>query len=205
MTQASTTHLQQLLDHLQAGDPGARDTLIEHSIERFRQLARRMFRRGDRLRQLDETDDVLQKALWRLHGALETVKPPDVRSYCGLAARQIRWVLADLARQAAGEKLVYGLGAKDSEKHFSPDEPEDPAGEPADLLGWAEFHAKIDALPEEEREVFDMLLYQGISQPEASELLGIPLRTLKRRWRDAKMTLHQALRGEWPSLEGGSQ
>ena len=41
------------------------------------------------LRQVAQTDDVLQKALIRLHAALKGVKPHDVRTFYGLAARQI--------------------------------------------------------------------------------------------------------------------
>jgi RNA polymerase sigma factor (sigma-70 family) len=195
---ASTENLQALLDQLQSGNDSARDALVQHSVDRFRSLARRMFSRGSDLRKLDETDDVLQKALVRLHRALAHVRPPDVRSYVGLAARQIRWVLRDLAREAARGKIVV----------FTPDatspseEPTDPAGEPSDLLEWGEFHEKIDSLPDEERETFDLLVYEGLSQPEAAEVLNTSVRTIKRRWQRARLMLRDALRGDWPSLEG---
>jgi DNA-directed RNA polymerase specialized sigma24 family protein len=67
---------------------------------------------------------------------------------------------------------------------------------------WSDFHARIEALPDEEREMFDILLYEGMSQPEAAIVLQTSLRTVKRRWQRARLMLQQALRGEWPSLEG---
>lgn len=197
-----TTRLQHLLDRLSAGQDTARDLLVENSLDRFRHLTRQMFPRSSGLRRLDETDDVLQKAMVRLHRALAQVRPPDVRAYVGLAARQIRWVLHDLARKAASGPAVRYTGDGPADPASEQEEPADLAGEPRDIAEWAEFHAAIDRLPEDAREVFDALLYEGLTQPEAAEVLGVPLRTLKRRWQQARLQLRDALRGEWPSLEG---
>jgi predicted DNA-binding protein (UPF0251 family) len=68
--------------------------------------------------------------------------------------------------------------------------------EPDDLDRWAEFHAGVESLPEELREVANLLYYEGLSQDEASEVLGISIRTLKRRWHDTKQRLHRVLRDE---------
>jgi RNA polymerase sigma factor (sigma-70 family) len=198
----SSTHLQHLLDRLHAGDDSARDVLVQHSVERFRVLARKMFRRQSDLRKFDETDDVLQKALVRLYRALVKVRPPDVRAFAGLAARQIRWVLHDLAAQAlAAKHITYG---NDVFAGGSPeqDEPAAPLGEPSDVLEWGEFHKHIESLPDEEREMFDLLFYEGLSQPEAAALLQTSLRTVKRRWQRARLMLRDAMRGDWPALEG---
>jgi DNA-directed RNA polymerase specialized sigma24 family protein len=40
---------------------------------------------------------------------------------------------------------------------------------------------------------FDLLWYQGLSQDEAAQALGVDVRTVKRRWREARLTLHQTL------------
>jgi RNA polymerase sigma-70 factor (ECF subfamily) len=39
----------------------------------------------------------------------------------------------------------------------------------------------IDELPEEEREVFDLVRIQGMTQPEAAEVIGVSAATVKRR------------------------
>ena len=39
----------------------------------------------------------------------------------------------------------------------------------------------------------DLLWYQGLTQAEASELLGIPLRTLGRSWKMARVKLAETL------------
>jgi RNA polymerase sigma-70 factor (ECF subfamily) len=187
-----STHLQHLLDLLQGGNDSARTSLIQHSIERCRFLTRRMFRRDSDLRKFEETDDVLSKALVRLHKALAQVKPPNVRAYVGLAACQIRRVIADLAREAAKSKMVTFVPGHSPEGN----EPSDGVGEPRDLLEWAEFHERVEALPDDEREVIDLLFYQGLNQPDAAAVLHVPLRTLKRRWQKIRLSLREAMEGE---------
>jgi RNA polymerase sigma-70 factor (ECF subfamily) len=188
--EASTTQLQRLLDLLQAVDDSAREALLQHSLERFRVLAKRMLRRHKDLRAREETDDVLQEALVRLYRALSKVRPLTVKAYCGLAARQIRWVLLDLVRKMASARVVSYTGAGE--------EPAAADSEPGDLLEWGQFHEKVDALPEEDREIFDLLLYQGLPQAEAGALLGISVRSIKRRWQEARLRLRESLRGEYP-------
>ena len=48
---------------------------------------------------------------------------------------------------------------------------------------------------EEERQVFDLLWYQEMSQAEAAEILGIAVRTVKLRWMKARLQVQQALGG----------
>jgi RNA polymerase sigma-70 factor (ECF subfamily) len=69
---------------------------------------------------------------------------------------------------------------------------------PDRLAAWAEFHRRAEGLPPEEREVFDLLWYQGLSQAEAAAVLGVSDRTAKRRWQAARLRLHEALNGELP-------
>jgi RNA polymerase sigma-70 factor (ECF subfamily) len=194
----TTTRLQGLLSRLQNGDDSARAGLVEHSVTRFRELARRMLRRQGNLRPIDETDDVLQKALIRLFKALEQVRPATVREFSGLVARQIRWVLLDLGRKAGASRVQYTDQVPGPNAGL--DEPDALDGEPADLAQWAEFHGKIEGLPDEEREMFDLLFYQGLSQEEAAQVLGVSIRTVKRRWQKARLGLRASLHGEWPNL-----
>jgi RNA polymerase sigma-70 factor (ECF subfamily) len=184
----------QLLAEFQAGNDSARAALLEHTLERLRVLAARMFHQYAHLRSMNDTDEVMQQALVRLHRALATVRLTTARDYFGLAARQIRWVLQDLARKAAACAVTCTNQHEDLERL-------DTAGEPSTLAEWTEFHERISALPDDDRELFDLLLYQGVMQAEAAEILNLPLRTLKRRWQQAKIRLHDALRGDWPSLE----
>lgn len=189
---SQVTIIASLLQRAGAGDEAALDALLRHCGDRLTMLTRRMLGDFQRVRRWAETDDVLQSALVRLVSALRDVKPTTTRDFLALAALQIRRELLDLARHYYGP---HGLGAN-HESHARtvdapPLDPADVSHEPSDLAHWTELHEQIGALPEEEREIVGLLFYQGLSQAEAAEVLGISLRTLQRRWHDALCKLHR--------------
>jgi RNA polymerase sigma-70 factor (ECF subfamily) len=190
-----SARLQHLLALVQADHDSARNPLLQFALERFRQLAHRMFHRHDDLRALYDTDDVLQQALVRLNRALSEIKPGELRALFSLMARQIRWVLLDLARKNGAAKAVEYNQSRAEENA-----PRDPDGEPGDLLEWTSFHEAIENLPAESREMFDLLFYEGLSQTEAAEILRVTTRTVKRRWQSARLLLQAALHGDRPPL-----
>jgi RNA polymerase sigma factor (sigma-70 family) len=100
--------------------------------------------------------------------------------------------LSDLARERGAAKVVS--------YRADPPEAEDPISGPADLAEWSEFYEKIDGLADEEREMFDLLFYEGLTQKEASAVLATSVRSVKRRWQRARMSLAHALHGEWPRV-----
>lgn len=196
--------LQVWIDRLHAGDPAARGELLAHACGHLQRLTRSMLRGYERVKRWEQTDDVLQNALMRLWSALDQVKPSSAREFYGLAALQIRRELMDLARQYFGPQ---GLGANQV-SNVEGDSPAPPGAaqadradttqEPSGLAVWSEFHRLVDTLPGPEREVFDLLWYQELTQTEAARLLEISEATLKRRWLSARRRLHQALKGELP-------
>lgn len=197
--------IQAALDRLHGGDVQARDVLLQCADERLTRLTRKMLRDFPAVKRWEQTDDVLQNAAIRLYRALGAVTPPTVRDFFRLAATQIRRELLDLARHYSGP---LGLGAH----HASVADPSAPDGglpepaagrsaDPGQLAIWTEFHRQADALPDEDREVFDLLFYQGLSQTEAAAILDVSERTVKRRWQSARLRLHEALGGRMPGLD----
>jgi RNA polymerase sigma-70 factor (ECF subfamily) len=188
-----------LIARLQAGDPSARDALLGAAGERLRQLAHRMLLGYPRVHRWEQTDDVLQNAMLRLYRAMKDVPPRTVTDFLRLAALNIRRELLDLAKHYYGPQ---GHGAH--HVTLGPDEagPPEAAGQvsldPGRLTVWCEFHQQVERLPDDERAVFDLLWYQGLSQAEAAALLGVNERTIKRRWQSARVKLHDALQGEIP-------
>jgi RNA polymerase sigma-70 factor (ECF subfamily) len=191
--------LQGWIVRMQSGDPAVRDELLEHTCERLRRLAHKMLKGFDRVKRWEQTDDVLQNALLRLWTALQQVTPRSVSEFFGLAALQIRRELLDLARQHYGPE---GQGAHHAtqvkEDGTEPVDVADTTHEPSQLALWSEFHQQVDALPDEERVVFDLVWYQGLTQGKAARLLGVSEPTLKRRWWSARRRLHEALDGALP-------
>jgi RNA polymerase sigma-70 factor (ECF subfamily) len=184
-----------LLERMHGGDLAARDELLRHARGRLLALTRRVLGDFERLRQWEQSEDVLQGASLRLLRALEEVKPRTTRDFLGLAALHIRRELLDLARRH------YGRGADRPVQQVA--EGSLPEGaettlEPGRVAAWTEFHRQVDALPPEEREVVDLLWYQELPQAEAAALLEVDPSTVKRRWRAARLKLAAALRGWLP-------
>ena len=187
-TPANTVQLQALLDQ---GDEQAYGELLSIASSRLQKLTRRMLRDYPRLRRWEQTDDVFQTAALKLYRSLSEVKPESVRQFFGLAATQIRRTLIDLARQHHGPE-----GQAANHESGTDNDHEGNSDSPETLESWAEFHEEVDKLPNDEREVFQLLWYSGTTQREAAALLGISERTVLRRYYRAKLSLRDALHGD---------
>lgn len=152
-----------------------------------------MLQTNQRVRRWAETDDVLQNSLIRLHRSLAEVRPESARQFYGLATTQIRRELIDLARKHYGAE---GVGANHHTDGGIAADSKTANSEPNTIEAWAKFHEIIEGLSEQEREVVNLLWYEEMSQPEAAEVLGISLATLKRRWQSARIRLSDTLDGE---------
>lgn len=198
---ASATNVtQRLLAQANAGDDESRDRLLEHCCDRLERLARKMLSSFPTVRRWEQTDDVFQNAAMRLMRSLREVKPESVRHFYALAATQIRRELIDMARHYGGangeaRNLESHKSSEDDRSFFAP---ADLTNAPDRLASWTELHNHIADLPDKQREVCELLWYQGLTQVEAAELLDMPLRTLKRRWQKVRLSLHDAINGEFP-------
>jgi RNA polymerase sigma-70 factor (ECF subfamily) len=197
MEQGTTAFLQIQIERLKRGDQAARDELIARAGERLQYLTRKIFSDFGRVRKYEDTSDVLQGAYMRLLRRLQSATPTNVQEFFQLAAREIRCTLIDLARHYYGP---LGAGAHEDTPPLANDDSgaapldiSDYRNEPRHLSGWTEFHEHIDALPEEERSVVDLLWYHGMTQEEAAQVLDISLSTLKRRWMTARVRLQSVL------------
>ncbi len=169
----------------------ARNELIRVSYERVRILVHQMFAGYRRVHRWEGSDDVVQGALLKLHGALDEVSPKTTREFYGLTVVQIRRVLLDLARHHFGPE-------GHARKHLSP-----PGGEVGSswlagnggsresltLEDWSEFHERVLALPPKLREVVELIFYQGLTQKTVAEILGVSEKTVRRRWYQARLLL----------------
>jgi len=203
-SEGTTILVRRCLDRLRGGDEAARAELLRAAGERLTRLARKMFHAEGRLRCWEETGDVLQNAMLRLLRRLHNVTPASPREFFRLAAGEIRRELIDLARHYFGP---HGPGTKHDThagkkaQRDTPSPAVDPADEEQDLnklAEWGEFHERVDALPEEEREAFDLVWYQGLSYVAAAEVLGVSARTVTRRWQAACLKLESALGDKMP-------
>jgi RNA polymerase sigma-70 factor (ECF subfamily) len=193
----SDSELQHCIDRLRAGDPAARDQLIQHACDRLRRLTHAMFRDFQRLRGYEETDDVLHNAVLRLLRALKASTPATAADFFRLAAQQVRRELLDLSRHYFGPE---GPGARRGQLGADTDSTDgsgavlaDSTYRPDRLARWTEFHERAAELPAPERDIFELVWYQGLPLTEAAAVLQVAYPTARRRWLTARWKLSEAL------------
>ncbi len=183
----TVNYLNSLLNLLKKGDEKSKIQIVEFSFKRFKKLAKRMIASYPLLRTKADTDDLLQNFIIRLTKAIESIVPNNSIDFFQLASVLMRNELIDMGRKLFGKD-----GAK---KNFEqPTDPKfldakEPGEGPSGISEWVEFHESIDTLPEEEKNVFQLVFYQGLTHEEVSSLLGISIKTVFRRWTKAKLIL----------------
>jgi RNA polymerase sigma-70 factor (ECF subfamily) len=197
---ADPERLASCLERLAAGDDAARDEILELCQERLRILSHRLLGKFARVRRWDNTDDVAQNAAMRLHRALGQTVPESPRGLMGLMATQIQRELIDLARKHAGPQswasnhdTNAGLEGRAAECRVEEAASNDAAREEIPIERWEEFHAAIEALPGDLREVFRMVWYLGLDRESAAAAMGCSIRTLGRMWQEARERVREAL------------
>jgi RNA polymerase sigma factor (sigma-70 family) len=208
MSQGETARIHAWVERLHAGDQGALNELIVHFERRLRALTRRMIRAYPLVRSCEQTDDVYQKAVLRLCRCLKEVTPGSSRDLIRLSAVQVRRELLNLARfYRARPNLLHQGETRPGRSPDGPDleseRPEDPVGydggdEVFLLNQWTEFHEAAASLLEPQREVFDLIWYQGMTFEEVSRIQQVSIRTVRNRWNAARLAIHYALDGNLP-------
>ena len=151
--------------------------LLERSVRRLEQLCGVMLHRSyPRLTRGPlnlQTDEMLSAVVERLLKALREARPKDARQFFALASQHMRWELNDMARRLDNqvpdvhldEELVCAAAGSDSV--LTPNA--------------RRILEAIESLPEDEREAFDLVRIQGMSQADAAGVLGISAMTVNRR------------------------
>jgi RNA polymerase sigma-70 factor (ECF subfamily) len=164
--------------------------LLERSVERLRQLCSTMlFRSYPRLTRPPlnlQPDEMLSAVVERMLKAMRSVRPVNARQFFALANQHMRWELNDLARrldhQAQAQLVrdsVIAAPAETSDSQLSPNA--------------RRILEAIEGLADEEREVFDLVRIQGLTQPDVAELLGVSAKTVQRRLNRGLMLLAEKL------------
>jgi RNA polymerase sigma-70 factor (ECF subfamily) len=129
-----------------------------------------------------------------MYQVLAEIQPATPRDFFRLAAQRIRWLLLERAKQVGRDRRE----SLDSPAPRAADRPlEDDAPGAFQAL-----YQQIEALPDKEREVVDLLYFHGLSQSEAAAVLGVTERSVRRYWTAARLKLLQALPNPMPAVPG---
>jgi RNA polymerase sigma-70 factor (ECF subfamily) len=193
----TTVVVQRYLDEL-AGDTPAEPAvraLLERAVTRLHLLCAALLHRSyPRLTRPPlnlQADELLGAVVERLLKALREARPTTVRQFFALANQHMRWELNEMARrldeQPGAVELREGLvpAPVSSDSGLTPDS--------------RRMLAVIAGLPEEEREAFDLVRIQGLTQAEASQVLGVSAATVNRRLNRGLQMLLEALDDLRPS------
>ena len=175
----TTAVVQRYLDEL-GGDSPAEPivrALLDRAVRRLHLLCATLLHRSyPRLTQPPlnlQADELLGAVAERLLKALREARPRTVRQLFALANQHMRWELNDLARRLDEQPAAVELC-----EELVPSPASSGSGLTPDGLRMLR---AIDELPEDEREAFDLVRIQGMTQVEAAELLGVSTVTVKRR------------------------
>ncbi len=192
----SPSSLGLLLARHKAGEPAAANEIIVHCQERFQQLAHGILGRFANIPPEVETGDVVNELVVRLINTLRQKTFESPAQFLRYASLTIRSKLIDLAKKCR-PITAGGPGSDTSTPHLLA-AISDSTNEPAKLAQWDEIHTLIDQLPDDERILFDLIYYQDLTQAEVSELLGVPLTTLRTRWLHARANFMRLLGNNTP-------
>jgi len=141
-------------------------------------------------------EEMLSAVVERLLKALQKVRPRTVREFFALASQHIRWELNEMARrldeQPRAVELCDGLASApaNSDTGLTPD--------------CRRMFDAIAGLPEAEREAFDLVRIQGLTQAEAAGVLGISAATVNRRLNRGLQLLAEVLSDLRPEDRGSA-
>jgi RNA polymerase sigma-70 factor (ECF subfamily) len=194
--ESTTAVVQRYLDELAGGSPAEPvvRALLGRAVHRLHQLCATLLHRSyPRLTRPPvnlQPDEMLGAVVERLLKALREVRPATARQFFALACQHMRWELNDLARrldnQPAAEELC------DKSVPAPPSSGSDLTPNSHRIL------AAIEGLPEGEREAFDLVRIQGMSQTEAAQVLEVSVMTVKRRLNRGLQLLSAALLDLYP-------
>ena len=189
--QRTTVAVQSYLDELAAGAPSETviRALLSRSAERLHLLCTTLlfqsYRRLTRPPVNLQADELLGAVVGRLLKAMREVRPQNVRQFFGLANRHMRWELNDMARRLDEQSAVLEL------QENAVAAPES-SGSVISAKARRMLEA-IESLPEEEREVFELLRIQGMSYVETAQVVGVSESTVHRRLNRGLVLLEEKL------------
>jgi RNA polymerase sigma-70 factor (ECF subfamily) len=189
--ESTTVIIQRYLDAF-AGDTSTESVvreLLERAAGRLRLLCGTLlyknYRRLTRPPANLETDELLNGVVAGLLTALRKTRPPTVRRFFALANQHMRWQLNDLAQRLDERPAAAALGESGV------------AAWPASASGLSPDARRIlkviEGLPEDEREVFELVGIQGLTHAEAAAVIGVSQKTVQRRLNEARLLLAERM------------
>ena len=175
--------------------------LLDRSVRRLHRLCGSLLYKGyPRLMHPPlnlQADELLGAVVERLLKALREARPTSARQFFALASQHTRWELNEMARR---------LDNQPAEEELHMESMTAPASSGSGLTPNARrMLEEIARLPEDEREAFELVRIQGMSQVEAGRLLGVSAATVNRRLGRGVQLLADALGDLYPEEDDAAE
>lgn len=183
---AHDPEMTELLNRAAGGDSQAAQRVFPAIYDELRQLASARARSGNPHGTL-QTTALVHEAYLRLFG-----RPREgwegMRHFYFTAARAMRDILVDHARRKGSQKRGGGrerIPLDDVTVAFE--------GPPEELLALDAAISRLEADDADGHRLVMLRFFAGLSMPEAAEVMGVPLRSLERKWRFLRVWLAREL------------
>jgi RNA polymerase sigma-70 factor, ECF subfamily len=176
-----------LLARLAEGDRSAAEELMPHVYRQLHHLA--MVRlKSERPGHTLQATALIHEVYLRMCASSD-LKCEDRAHFFRVAARLMRHILVDYARQHGAQKRNYGQPL-----HSLDDVIAVSAAQSAEAVEVDELLTKLAALNPRQAQVVEMRFYGGLTEEEIALALGKNARTIRRDWLMARAWLHEQLK-----------
>lgn len=177
----------QLLRDWQAGDPSARDQLLEIVYEELRRQAARYLRR-------ERPDHTLQPTALVHEAYLQLIDQNFINwenraHFFGVAARLMRRILVDHARAHRAEKRGSGQEQLALDEAIGVPQTKD-----LNILALNDALDELERMDEQQSRIVELRYFGGLSIEETATVTGVSPATVKREWAMAKVWLQHQLK-----------
>jgi len=179
-----------LLERVRAGDVEASRELFDRLYADMRRIAGRLFR-SQRAGHTLEPTALVHEAFVKIAGRENEARWKDGSHALAVAARAMRQVLANHARDRAAQKR--GGGPARARVTLAGVAIGDATGAGVDLLDFHDALERLAALDERQAKIAEMRLLGGLPVESIATLLGVSTRTVELDWRMAKDALARFL------------
>jgi RNA polymerase sigma factor (TIGR02999 family) len=180
--------LTRLLAAARNGESGAVDQIVALTYQELRELAHQRLRRVPKITLLD-TSALVHECYLRLE-KLGQLNVGDQAHFLGYAARVMRSIVVDFARQRLAERR----GGNAPHITLGTDIADPAAAAEEEVVQLDEALQELARLDERLVRVVELKYFGGLKSEEIAAALGIAERSVRRDWQKARVLLHEELK-----------
>jgi RNA polymerase sigma factor (TIGR02999 family) len=181
---SSQAEITQLLLEARSGSQTAVDALFEAVYVELRRMAKD-YLRDERSDHTLQPTALVHEAYLRLVGG-QPIEWQNRAQFFSIATQVMRHILVDHARKHTADKRGHGTGK------LSLDDALDLAADRnIDLVALDDALVTLASLDEQQSKIVEFRFFGGLTIKEIAEILGVSEMTVSRKWKTARLWLHQ--------------